>query len=205
MNDKIYKNYKIKVNVATIITICIFAYLIIKSDYWEIGMLLVAVLAIMSAVSLHFLMTMESYDAYREIVYDEEILNKLNLSEQEFIKYIVSELTVKKSFVYILMELLAEPVYALIHKSSVIGTNLYSTTYLSMYYIDEHFLIKSLKRIIPIAEKVYSCTYDDYMLVKTIKNNVDVVMLDSVKWNKIFNKYKLDIHINDEVILDVEN
>lgn len=74
-----------------------------------------------------------------------------------------------------------------------------------MYYIDEYFLIKSLKRIIPVAENVYKCTYDDYVLIEIIRNNVDIIVLDSVKWDKIFNKYKPDIQLNIDVTLNTDN
>lgn len=202
MNNKIYK---IKVNVAVFITICVFTYLIITSDNWQTAVVRLVALALMSAVSLHLLMTIESYDAYKEVVYNEELLNKLSLSEHEVYKYIVSELTIEKSFIHILIELWAELVYVLINKSCIMGKNLYDTTYLSMYYIDEQFLIKSLKRIIPVAQNVYKCTYDDYVLIETIKNNVDIIMLDSVKWDKIFNKYKPDIQLNIDVTLNTDN
>lgn len=199
------KTYKIKVNVAAFITICVFTYLIVKSDTWQTAVLRLVTLALMSAVSLHLLVTIESYDAYKEVVYDEKSLDKLSLSEHEVYKYIVSELTIEKSFIHILLELWAELVYALISKSCIMGKNLYDTTHLSMYYIDEYFLIKSLKRIIPVAENVYKCTYDDYVLIEIIRNNVDIVMLDSVKWDKIFNKYKSDIHLSINVTLNTDN
>ena len=199
------KTYKIKVNVAALITICVFTYLIIKSDTWQTAVLRLVALALMSAVSLHLFVTIESYDAYKEVVYDEKLLNKLSLSEHEVYKYIVSELTIEKSFIHILLELWAELIYALIRGSGIMGKNLYDTTHLSMYYIDEHFLRKSLKRIIPVAQNVYKCTYDDYVLIETIKNNVDIVMLDSVKWDKVFNKYKSDIHLSINVTLNTDN
>ena len=74
------KTYKIKVNVAAFITICVFTYLIIKSDNWQTAVLRLVALALMSAVSLHLFVTIESYDAYKEVVYDEELLNKLSLN-----------------------------------------------------------------------------------------------------------------------------
>lgn len=199
------KTYKIKVNVAALITICVFTYLIIKSDTWQTAVLRLVALALMSAVSLHLFVTIESYDAYKEVAYDEKLLNKLSLSEHEVYKYIVSELTIEKSFIHILLELWAELVYALISKSCIMGKNLYDTAHLSMYYIDEYFLIKSLKRIIPVAENVYKCTYDDYVLIEIIRNNVDIIVLDSVKWDKIFNKYKPDIQLNIDVTLNTDN